>query len=162
MNHQQVIIKIFRLIVLLTLPLTLISCGTQTVKPDTTENNSDAPWTIINSQNTVRFISALKDEMHVKDFVVYSQNEKNIAFRNLSKTDSSGIFQSIFGDKSVSRAQIKYFISPRRGYMKIIAELGMVEIYNSGKESFTKSENLGEINWVQERLNSLKKEIEAR
>ena len=38
----------------------------------------------------------------------------------------------------------------------------MVEIFNSGKESFVKSENLTEINWVQERLNTLKKEIETR
>jgi hypothetical protein len=46
--------------------------------------------------------------------------------------------------------------------MKITAELGMVEIFNSGKEVFTRSENLAEINWVQERLNSLKNEIETR
>jgi hypothetical protein len=154
--------KTIKLTILSIFSLVLISCGDQAVKPNITENNSDSPWTIINSQNTVRFISTLKDEMHVNDFVVYSQNDKTIIFRKASISDSSGIFQSVFGDESVSRAQIKYFISPRRGYMKIIAELGMVEIYNSGKESFTKSENLGEINWVQERLNSLKKEIEAR
>ena len=154
--------KTIKLTLIACVSILLISCGSQTVKPDVTENNSDSPWTIINSQNTVRFISTLKDEMHVNDFVVYSQNDKTIIFRKASISDSSGIFQSVFGDESVSRAQIKYFISPRRGYMKIIAELGMVEIYNSGKESFTKSENLGEINWVQERLNSLKKEIEAR
>jgi hypothetical protein len=154
--------KIIKLITLSVFSLILISCGDQTVKPDITENNSDSPWTIVNSQNTVRFISALEDEMRVKDFVIYSQNDKTIIFRNISKSGSSGIFQSIFGDESVSRAQIKYFISPRRGYMKIIAELGMVEIFNSGRESFTKSENLAEINWVQERLNSLKKEIETR
>ena len=154
--------KIIKLITLSVFSLILISCGDQTVKPDITENNSDSPWTIVNSQNTVRFISALEDEMRVKDFVIYSQNDKTIIFRNISKSGSSGILQSIFGDESVSRAQIKYFISPRRGYMKIIAELGMVEIFNSGRESFTKSENLAEINWVQERLNSLKKEIETR
>jgi len=154
--------KTIKLTILSIFSLVLISCGDQAVKPNITENNSDSPWTIINSQNTVRFISTLKDEMHVNDFVVYSQNDKTIIFRKASISGSSGIFQSVFGDESVSRAQIKYFISPRRGYMKIIAELGMVEIYNSGKESFTKSENLGEINWVQERLNSLKKEIEAR
>jgi len=154
--------KILKLITLSVFSLILISCGDQVVKPNITENNSDSPWTIINSQNTVRFISALKDEMHIKSFAIYSQNDKTMVFRNLSKTDSSGIFQSIFGDESVSRTQIKYFISPRRGYMKITAELGMVEIFNSGKEVFTRSENLAEINWVQERLNSLKNEIETR
>jgi hypothetical protein len=154
--------KAIKLITLFAFSLMLISCGDQVVKPNITENNGDSPWTIINSQNTVRFISALKDEMQIKNFVVYSQNDKTIVFRNLSKSDSSGIFQSIFGDESITRGQIKYFISPRRGYMKIIAELGMVEIFDSGKESFTKSENLAEINWVQERLNSLKREIETR
>ncbi len=151
-----------RIIVLSIFSLMLMSCGDQPVKPDVTENNSDVPWTIINSQNIVRFTSTLKDEMRIKDFVVYSQNDKTIIFRKKSISNYSGIFQSIFGDESVSRAQIKYFISPRRGYMKIIAELGMVETFNSGKESFTKSENLAEINWVQERLNSIKKEIETR
>ena len=154
--------KTIKLIVLSIFSLTLISCGDQTVKPNITENNGDSPWTIINSQNTARFISALKDEMHIKDFVVYSQNDKTVVFRKLSKANSSGFFQSIFGDKSVSRAQIKYFISPRRGYIKIHAELGTVEIFNSGSESFAKSENLAEKNWVQERLNSIKKEIETR
>jgi len=154
--------KAIKLITLFAFSLMLISCSDQVVKPNITENNGDSPWTIINSQNTVRFISALKDEMQIKNFVVYSQNDKTIVFRNLSKSDSSGIFQSIFGNESVTRGQVKYFISPRRGYMKIITELGMVEIFDSGKESFTKSENLAEINWVQERLNSLKREIETR
>ncbi|MBT4733086.1 hypothetical protein HOB87_14105 [Candidatus Woesearchaeota archaeon] len=154
--------KTIKLTLIACVSILLISCGSQTVKPDVTENNSDSPWTIINSQNTARFVSALADEMLIKNFVIYSKSDKTIIFRKSSINNSSGIFQSIFGDESISRAQIKYFISPRRGYIKINAELGMVEIFNSGKESFVKSENLTEINWVQERLNTLKKEIETR
>jgi len=154
--------KTIKLILIAYASIFLISCGNQIAKPDVTENNSDSPWTIINSQNTARFISALTDEMLIKDFIIYSRSDKTIIFRKTSISNSSGIFQSIFGDESISRAQIKYFISPRRGYIKINAELGMVEIFNSGKESFKKSENLTEINWVQERLNTLKKEIETR
>ena len=154
--------KIIKLTLIACFSIFLISCGNQPTRPDITENNSDNPWTIINSQNAARFISTLTDEMLVKNFVIYSKADKTIIFRKSSVSDSSGIFQSLFGDESITRAQIKYIISPRRGYMKIIAELGMVEIFNSGKEAFTKSENLAEINWVQERLNSLKNEIETR
>ena len=147
----------FKFFSLLLLSIFLFSCSDERIAPTITENNADNPWTIINSQNVGYFSKAIADELLVKGYKEHTKSEKLLVYRTRKITENN-LFSA-----DLSRAnQIRLIISLRSGYMKIYPEIGEVSITEDGKEKFILSENISDLNWLQKRLNSIKREIETR